>query len=780
MTDTRIYLLDTIAQDSIMGTHVAPFEDAAGVDTTRISLSQLTQYFFNGASTTDDSGPLSGYPLIVGNNSYTSDGSNSNVTIFGPSNEIWRDDGGGNTGCTALGYNNNINSNWGASAVGYRNHITNSRASAFGHKNIVTATGSSGFGNGNTVSGDYSTGSGYYNVVSGDYSVAHGVTNQATDDYTTSVGVGNVANIEGASAVGNSNYAMGYYSSSFGYKNLTSMITWGDTQYNIIDMNIGQRKFTISGNQTEFFWESILVQNNNDARNNGLYTINDVTFDSTNTVITVNENIIGYNNSSGYILGDLNFDVSSPWPIITVDTGSSIFMVLGDHVADYQNSVVVQVYDSAYNDGYYVISNVATGEGTTNITVEGSIPSSTADGFIVANKADSNLGWGTSAFGYKNIVTDSQSQAFGHYNTVSGRYSSAVGASNRALCTHSTAFGCYNTVADYDNTIQGSGWGASAVGYSNRAYASQSSAFGHINHAYARLASAIGNHNTASGYYSSAIGSSNTASNNYSTAVGYDNSASGYSSTAVGYENFATGGHSTAVGYNNEASAAWGSSAVGHNNTAATANQTSAFGHSNTATGHSASAFGFNNNASGNHSSAFGAGGQASGDFSTTLGYQAYARWPNTANISGGIIIRGDNGESTGYELLNYSGVTNIVMSKDFDLTTTGHIQIAIPTHCLFYVDEVGVIVSGTVISLSVQPTVEFGNGYSGSSAVILGPVQTTNLLETGSRQIYTSLLTNDGQSLLTATVTSAASATHLYGRFYFKGILIENTPVGS
>lgn len=759
MTTTRIYQLDTISQNSIMGTHVAPFEDSSGVDTTQISLGQLTRYFFNGASTTDDSGPFSGYPLIVGNNSYVNDGSNSNVTIFGPSNEIWRDDGGGNTDCSAFGYNNSILANWGSTAIGYRNHTVDSRTSAFGHKNTVIGGGCSAFGSTNLISGEGCTGSGYYNSINGETfaSSVFGAYNQVYAGYSNAIGYNNYVSTPNSTGVGSSNVAAGLYSQAVGYGNVTSMVTWNDNYFDITGMNAGERTFVVSGDQTALFYQYILVQGNEDPLNNGIYGLNDVSWDGSNTIIVVNQNILGPSISNGRIYTDINFNEATYWPISAVDTGTKTFTVLGNHLVDYENSVKVEVSSSSYNDGYYTINDV-TYDGNTHIIVNETIPTSDANGNITGNKADSDLGWGTSAFGYKNSVTDSESSAFGHHNRINARLGTAAGTYNIVNSTHSSSVGYQNTCSDYYSMPSGgSGWGASAFGYKNNAFASECSAFGHKNNAFARMSSALGNENTASGYYSCAIGIWNIASHYGSVAQGNNNTASGYYSVASGYNNTASGNHSTACGYNNTASASWGTSAVGHENTAST-NQASAFGHNNTASGHSSSAFGFGCAASGLNSSAF--------------GYQAIARPDNTTNIGGGIIIRADNTEGAGNEFVAYSGVTNVVMTKYIDLTSTSTYTITVPTGCSFFVDEVGIIIINSA-SVTGQPTVEFG--WTGTLAGLIAPVATTNLLTANSREVYTSLLSYDGLKTLTFTITSGAAASSITGRAYFKGLLVED-----
>ena len=111
-------------------------------------------------------------------------------------------------------------------------------------------------------------------------------------------------------------------------------------------------------------------------------------------------------------------------------------------------------------------------------------------------------------------------------------------------------------------------------------------------------------------------------------------------------------------------------------------------------------------------------------------------------------------------------------MSGDVNLQTVAKTTITLPANCFFYVDEVGVIVD-SVGNLTVQPEIIFG--YESTDAGILSNTTTTTLSAVGTRQRYTSLLDYNGHSVLTASVTIAATADNLHGRFYWKGMLVEN-----
>jgi len=373
------------------------------------------------------------------------------------------------------------------------------------------------------------------------------------------------------------------------------------------------------------------------------------------------------------------------------------------------------------------------------------------------------------------------------------------------------------TAIGYDNHVQGF-WGASAIGYKNYANDIQCSAIGHKNSAIASGASALGNYNTASGYCSTACGYDNTASGNNSIACGYSNTASAsWGASAVGHENTASQNQASAFGHNNTAS--------GHSS--------SAFGFGCVASGANSSAFGLNAVARPNATTNIGGAIVTRADnsegyndadmFSSYAGVQnivmtaaldmkqvthsiiTVVQYSNGTGYTVGDTLRVNGGNSdaiitvasvdgsgipTGYTITNpgtgYATGTNIattIISSTGDGNATVDIwvaepmQLTVPSGCLFYPDEVGLITTGTVSTVTVQPSVQFG--WNGTLAGILAPAQTTNLTQIGSREIFKSLLTYNGKSTLTFSVTGAASATTLACRAYFKGILIENTPIG-
>lgn len=204
------------------------------------------------------------------------------------------------------------------------------------------------------------------------------------------------------------------------------------------------------------------------------------------------------------------------------------------------------------------------------------------------------------------------------------------------------------------------------------------------------------------------------ASGNYSTAVGYRNTASGVGSTAVGYYCFATEQYSTAIGYHSDAEAL----------------------------------------------------------YSTAIGYGAEARVQYTVNTGGPLINRKDDGESTDEKFYRYNGVEVVLLSRAVSLKVVADRTITLPSGCKFWLDEVGLIATA-VTSLSVQPTIRFG--ITGDEAKHSAAAITTKITALGKREILTPLVPEDGEVTLTAGVTIAATATLVRGRFYWKGMLIED-----
>ncbi len=59
--------------------------------------------------------------------------------------------------------------------------------------------------------------------------------------------------------------------------------------------------------------------------------------------------------------------------------------------------------------------------------------------------------------------------------------------------------------------------------------------------------------------------------------------------------------------------------------------------------------------------------------------------------------------------------------------------------------------------------------------ALQLASTQTTDLTASGKREYHDPLVPEDGETSLTATVVTGATGTTVKGRFYWKGMLVED-----
>jgi hypothetical protein len=108
----------------------------------------------------------------------------------------------------------------------------------------------------------------------------------------------------------------------------------------------------------------------------------------------------------------------------------------------------------------------------------------------------------------------------------------------------------------------------------------------------------------------------------------------------------------------------------------------------------------------------------------------------------------------------------------DFKSTGTAIVSVAMPAKTVFFVDEICAVVSTTSDTISAAPFLSFG--IVGSNAALLAATQMTTTAANG-RNRYTTLLTANGQTSLTASITTAATGTGtLKGRVYFKGVFVE------
>lgn len=246
----------------------------------------------------------------------------------------------------------------------------------------------------------------------------------------------------------------------------------------------------------------------------------------------------------------------------------------------------------------------------------------------------------------------------------------------------------------------------------------------------------------ASGATSINIGHSCTSSNGQSISIGYLTSATALRAIAIG-----------------EAAAAWSSSAI-------------SIGYAAYATSSQAISIGDNSVASNSNSIAVGYNASSIAVSANAFGYNAKARIASTSVITGGLIVRKDNGESASDAVLFYTASESVYFTKEIDLKVLldDAAVLTMPTGASFFVDEIGLIITAAD-TVTVQPEVSFG--ITGNTTYLLAQTATT-VNAALQRQKFTPLTAN-GLTSLTASVKVAATATTLKGRFYFKGLLVEN-----
>lgn len=235
--------------------------------------------------------------------------------------------------------------------------------------------------------------------------------------------------------------------------------------------------------------------------------------------------------------------------------------------------------------------------------------------------------------------------------------------------------------------------------------------------------------------------STQVSSGNSSVALGRRVTASAYQSVALGVNVTASGSYSVSIGV---------SCTAGYNSVTVGRSCLNTSGDSGVSIGHSCN---------------------VSATDSVALGRGAKGRVSLTTNIRGPIINSRDDDEDLN-DFLEFCGVEVTLMSKEVNLETVADQTLTLPSNCKFWLDEVGIIAT-SIVSLSTQPTIRFG--ITGSLAKHLAAVITTDLTATAKRETFTPLVPADGETTLTAGVTIVAVGTTVLGRFYWKGVFIED-----
>lgn len=266
--------------------------------------------------------------------------------------------------------------------------------------------------------------------------------------------------------------------------------------------------------------------------------------------------------------------------------------------------------------------------------------------------------------------------------------------------------------------------------------------------------------------------SSMVASGQDAVVLGQNNTGAGLNAVIVGGSNSVDGSSDDCVivGTSNDVQSGF-SVVVGKSNTVTGGSQVVSVGNSQVMGGTSSVAVG--NTAgvtTGTGGTALGNNASVQASRSVALGNGAIARLADSFNVSGVPIIRKDAGESV--PIQSWSGMPALIFSAEKDLKTTFDVTVTLPAGCKFWLDEVGIVCTA-LDTLATQPTIRFG--IVGTLAKHYVAAITTQLTAVGKRETVVPLVPQDGETTLSAGVTIAASATTCKGRFYWKGIYVED-----
>ena len=409
--------------------------------------------------------------------------------------------------------------------------------------------------------------------------------------------------------------------------------------------------------------------------------------------------------------------------------------------------------------------------------------------------------------------------AIGWDANIAANYAIAIGAGKFNAGVASVAIGNYGnspygysvSVGSYAYTTQA---GATALGNNSSAYFN-GVAVGYNASTLVTGGVAVGRSATSNGTVSIAIGNNASATNARVTVVGYGSSHSGYYGVVLGAANtglgayaiaigsaittaayvVAIGGravvsdiHSIAIGYDAQAlnertiSIGSGSRNVGYGVT---------IGHAATTVGTSLFAISIGYSCNISNSTAAIAIGQGinivARDHAIALGYEARPGTPDVAHIAAPIVVVADHAgvafADAGERLRGFAGVEVVLLSKAYDLTdvtpfdggTLGTKDFwVMPAGAKFYPDEVG-IVTDTQNTVTTGPTASFGHGGAGTQILNNQLFASGVLGQSGGRGQYATAAPQ-GVGTVSIAMNGAATATALTGRFFVRGMMVENT----
>jgi len=171
-------------------------------------------------------------------------------------------------------------------------------------------------------------------------------------------------------------------------------------------------------------------------------------------------------------------------------------------------------------------------------------------------------------------------------------------------------------------------------------------------------------------------------------------------------------------------------------------------------------AIGANSTVDGTYGTGVGPYTDVDGAEATALGIGAVARLDHTVNITGVDIVQ----KSDAYKwnvLGNNCSRPTIIYGEPVTVLATSTVTQTMPTGCHVYIEECGVVCSTLTLNggtLTTQPTLSFG--ITGTNAKHRAAEITTLLTASHTRERYTTLLTDVGETSLTMTITVAATIT--------------------
>ena len=348
---------------------------------------------------------------------------------------------------------------------------------------------------------------------------------------------------------------------------------------------------------------------------------------------------------------------------------------------------------------------------------------------------------------------------------VNGATHSSTCVKTPYVCTGNVGFGT-NTVSGVESIVVGNDAQATAncsitLGSCSCSTADKTIAGGYFTCATGEDSSAVGNYAKSLGVHSSAFGSIASSCGNCSIAVGRVATACGVCSSVFGIDSDAQGTKGVVVGFEALQLNNVSNSQVFGTCVCTLAEHSTAIG-THTCTGSSwATAVGY--------SSAT----DSAANYSSVFGSFARVNVACTVNIGGAVITKKDSGETTGGDFLQFAGTETTLMTKEIDLKTAACHTMTIPTNAKFWVNEMGVI-STNISAMTTQPTIKIGCDDTNTST-LMASLQTVELTTENRRERYLPATPERGLQTITVEIATGATATTACGRFYFKGMLVEN-----